>query len=192
MRKRILLAVLHVSIVLSLGVKLLHDRSTRPRYWLKAAPVDPDLPIRGRYLSLRVELPVTDAELPPVRPRPKDWPEKDPWPPRWQRNYVAVKLDPTPQGLIARAQGKAEREEYLSGEEGNATFPDRMRALPKEAWTVTLQEPLAFFIPEHAVDPSRLKPGEELWVEVTLPKKGPLRPIRLGLKKGGTLSPLSL
>jgi hypothetical protein len=36
---------------------------------------------------------------------------------------------------------------------------------------------------EHIPDPSRLQ-GEELWAEVTIPKKGLPRPIRLGVKKG--------
>lgn len=30
----------------------------------------------------------------------------------------------------------------------------------------------------------------QLWAEVTLPRKGPPRPIRLGVKKGGLLTPL--
>jgi hypothetical protein len=47
-----------------------------------------------------------------------------------------------------------------------------------------LAEPVAFFIPEHIPDPSRRQEGEELWAEVTIPKKGPPRPIRLGVKKG--------
>jgi hypothetical protein len=40
-------------------------------------------------------------------------------------------------------------------------------------------EPVAFFLPEHAADPSRLSPGKELWVEVSVPRKGPPRPIQL-------------
>jgi hypothetical protein len=40
---------------------------------------------------------------------------------------------------------------------------------------------------------SRRQEGEELWVEVTIPKKGPPRPIRLGVKKGdGAIIPLAL
>jgi hypothetical protein len=53
-----------------------------------------------------------------------------------------------------------------------------------------LAEPVAFFIPEHATDPSRRRNEEELWVEVTVPRRGPPRPIRLGLKKGDVLTPL--
>jgi hypothetical protein len=53
-----------------------------------------------------------------------------------------------------------------------------------------LQQPLAYFIPEHVPDPSRRADGEELWVEVTVPARGAPRPIRLGVKKDGQLMPL--
>jgi hypothetical protein len=49
-----------------------------------------------------------------------------------------------------------------------------------------------YFIPKHADDPSQRPQGEELWVEVTVPPKGPPRPIRLGIKKSGVLTPLLL
>jgi hypothetical protein len=55
---------------------------------------------------------------------------------------------------------------------------------------VVLVEPLAYFIPEHAADPSRRPPGEELWVEVTIPRAGAPRPIRIGVKKDGELKPI--
>jgi hypothetical protein len=57
---------------------------------------------------------------------------------------------------------------------------------------VLLDQPLAYFIPEHVPDPSRRAEGEELWVEVTLPRRGAPRPIRLGVKKGGVLTPLDV
>jgi len=55
-----------------------------------------------------------------------------------------------------------------------------------------LSEPVAYFLPEHAVDPSRRPQGEELWVEVTVPKKGPPRPIRLAVKRGDKFTPLEI
>jgi hypothetical protein len=55
-----------------------------------------------------------------------------------------------------------------------------------------LAEAVAFFIPEHVPDPSRRAPGEELWAEVTVPRSGPPRPIRLGVMKEGRLTPLDL
>ena len=56
--------------------------------------------------------------------------------------------------------------------------------------TAILNEPVVFFIPEHAQDPSRHSRDEELWVEVTIPKKGPPRPIRLAIKKGDSFTAL--
>lgn len=190
LRKGLLLGSLHLVIVLSLGGKLLVDRATRPRVWLKAAPVDPSLPIRGRYVSLRVEVPVTGIDLPPVPPRPKTLKDTDPWPPRWETHPIRVELIPSAAGLMARKAppGSEAEEAYL----GNAFLPESVRTLLRDQWTVTLREPLAFFLPEQVPDPSRRAAGEELWVEVTLPKKGPLRPIRLGVKQAGVLRPLDL
>jgi hypothetical protein len=57
-----------------------------------------------------------------------------------------------------------------------------------KCWQLSM--PLAYFIPEHAVDPSRRPEGETLWAEVTLPPTGAPRPLRLGVKKGETIKPL--
>jgi hypothetical protein len=57
---------------------------------------------------------------------------------------------------------------------------------------ITLAQPVAFFLSDTAADPSRLKPGEELWVEVSVPPNSLPRPIRLGIKKDGALTPLNL
>jgi uncharacterized membrane-anchored protein len=51
---------------------------------------------------------------------------------------------------------------------------------------------IAYFIPEHATDPSRRSANEELWSEVTIPHRGPARPIRLGVKRNGQLTPIEL
>jgi hypothetical protein len=52
--------------------------------------------------------------------------------------------------------------------------------------------PVAFFIPEHIPDPSIRQPGEELWVELTVPRDGPPRPIRLGVRRNGVLMPIDI
>jgi hypothetical protein len=50
-----------------------------------------------------------------------------------------------------------------------------------------------YFIPEHAkVAWPQANTGEELWMEATIPKSGPPRPIRLATKKNGVLTPLSV
>lgn len=48
-----------------------------------------------------------------------------------------------------------------------------------------------FFLPEHALPfENQIRP--DLWVEVTIPPKGPPRPIQLGLKKEGRVEPLHI
>lgn len=112
--KGVVIAMVHVAIIGTLGGKLLIDRERLPRVWVATAPVDPDLPIRGRYVQLR---------------------------------------------LLAPHDG----------------------------------ETVAFFIPEDVADPSIRPAGETLWVEVTVPRTGPPRPIQLGVSRNGDpVEPLSL
>ena len=145
----IAVAVAQCLIVLSLAGKYAADRERLPRVWVKTAPVDPNLPVRGRYVSLRL---VVDG-------------------PALTGMFIAAGLSIENGRLVA-----------TPGVTGVGIFRRR------DDWT--LAEPVAFFIPEHAEDPSRRLPGEELWVEVSLPKSGMPRPLRLGVKKDGVLKPL--
>jgi hypothetical protein len=158
MRKGLLVAAVHVAIVASLGGKLLVDRATRPRVWARAAPVDPNMPIRGRYVSLRLEALADDVGR--------------------GTQMQSVALSVRDGRLVATP---------ATGSKITAQFVDR------DAERVArLDQPLAYFIPEHVPDPSRRASGEELWVEVTIPRAGGPRPIRLGVKKGGVLTPLDV
>jgi len=65
--KGLTIAAVQVGLVASLGAKLLYDRTTRPRVWVIAAPYDPTLPIRGRYVSL--QLVVEPRGIPEAKPR---------------------------------------------------------------------------------------------------------------------------
>jgi hypothetical protein len=47
-----------------------------------------------------------------------------------------------------------------------------------------------YFIPDTAKSPFPLKPGQELWVEVTVPPSGPPRPIQLALSSEAGWQPL--
>jgi hypothetical protein len=123
-RKGLILAAFQCLLVLSLTGKLFYDRSTCPRVWVKTAQWDPNLPIRGRYLALRLT------------------PEKDA--PRYGETYGQMVL---------------------------------------------------FFVPEHTL-PFETQRGAtgtpELWAEVTIPRKGPPRPIRLAIKRAGRLELLDI
>jgi hypothetical protein len=113
-QRSLIVAGVHVALLFGVVGRYALDRMQYPRQWFLAQPYDPNLPIRGRYVSLRL------VGVPP-------------------QNY-----------------------------------PD---------------SPVAFFIPEHVPDPSLRAPGEELWVEATLPPNAPARPIRIGVKRNGVLTP---
>jgi len=159
-RKGLIVAALHVVIVASVGVKLLVDRATQPRVWARTAPYDPDLPIRGRYVRLRLEaLPGAGFDAPLA----------------YDRN---VTLSAHNGQLVATPSDSGANLARISSRD------DERIAL--------LAIPVAYFIPEHIPDPSVREAGEELWVEVTVPREGPPRPIRLGVRRNGALTPLQI
>lgn len=161
MKKSLAVAAIHVLLVGSLGAKLVVDRAVRPRVWARTAPFDPSLPIRGRYVRLRLE---AALDRPPA--------SRDRYP-------VRVTLSAREGRLVATAA------------DGPLGLPARAMDRGGEPVAI-IDQPLAYFIPEHIVDPSRRAVGEELWVEVTLPRAGAPRPIRLGVKKDGVLTPIDL
>ena len=123
-RKGLILAGFQCLLVLSLSGKLFYDRATCPRLWVKTAQWDPNLPIRGRYLALRLT------------------PDKDA---QW--------------------------------------------------YTETSGQMVLFFVPEHALPFENIRgnpEAPELWAEVTLPHRGPPRPIRLAIKRVGKLELLEI
>jgi hypothetical protein len=166
--KGLVVAALHVALVASLGAKMLYDRATLPRVWVRTAPYDPSLPIRGRYVRLQLVVEARGIQEPLGPPE------------RWSKSYPAA----------VRVEGERLVAEPAPRE--TADFHVRFVWLNGE-WLAVLDPTVAFFIPEHIPDPSWRKAGEALWVEVTLPRHGPPRPIRLGVKKGDApLVPLDI
>ena len=52
--KGLLVAAVQVLLVAAVGGALLYERHALPRVWVLTTGVDPVLPIRGRYVSLRL------------------------------------------------------------------------------------------------------------------------------------------
>jgi len=159
--KSLLVAAVQLCLVASLGAKFLYDRSTLPRTWARSLPIDPDSPIRGRYVRLQL---LVDA--------------------RGASEASAVRLRVDGGRLLAEPDPQSD------GYRPSDLHVRRTRR-GDEAWM--LLEPVSFFIPEHVADPSRRPQDEQLWVEATIPPKGPPRPIRLGVRKAdGPVVPLDL
>lgn len=160
-RAGVALAAIHVLLVGTLGLKLLADRARLPRAWARTLPFDPDLPIRGRYVRLRLEVPLAAGG---AGSRAGE--------------YRSVSLRTAGDRLEGVLDDGGPVDVRL---DSSATGP-----------VAVLNEPIAFFIPEHIPDPSLRRPGEELWAEVTVPRRGPPRPIRLAVRENGVLTPLDI
>jgi hypothetical protein len=161
--KGLIVAAAQVALAASVGAKFLVDRANYPRVWVETAPYDPDLPIRGRYVSVAV---LVDAQR-------DAGPEAD-------TKHAEM--------FLARLEVQGDRLVAVENETGKHWVTQRNCGDAK-CWQ--LADPLAFFIPEHGVDPSRRPVGESLWVEVTVPPTGAPRPIRLGIRTNGALTPLA-
>jgi uncharacterized membrane-anchored protein len=163
LQKGLIVAAVQMLLVASVGAKFLIDRASYPRVWVETAPIDPDLPIRGRYVRLGI---LVDAERHGTA-----------------EDFGGVNM------FSARLEVRDDKLVAVEDQDGKH-FAHSLSCESRECWR--LYEPLAYFIPEHVEDPSRRPADEKLWVEVTVPPKGAPRPIQLGVKKDGALTPLQL
>lgn len=169
-RKGLLLGVIHILMMLSFGGKLLYDPMTRPRVWVLSGVYAPDSPIRGRYLSEQLLISAegftyTESKQPNYN--------------EWCANCYWACLEVRNNELIAKHQGS-----------GTGQWI-HLRKNPNGTLFALTENPVLVFIPERA-DLPNLKRDERLWVEVTIPAKGPPRPIRIGVNKDGVLTPVQL
>jgi hypothetical protein len=176
--KAIAVALIQILIVSSLGAKLLYDRRTRPQAWFLTQRYDPNLPIRGRYLSLQVEV-------------------NDPRSPEEIQHKFATEIQMYQNQRFSNFYGFGQECGSIALRNGSpiAEFDDSppygCDKLSFQRWygngqtVLRVMEPVLFFISDTAKDPSALSRGDEMWVLATIPRKGPPRPIALGIKKAG-------
>jgi hypothetical protein len=171
LQKGLLFAVIQVLLVSSLAGKFLWDRETSPRGWAATQGFDPDLPIRGRYVSLSLRV-------------------------KADRVYPALAGTPGPSPIRVDAAPNV----YLTVENGFivANPADHVTGLSLSGPQVrdgeviaTLSPAVVYFLPEHAANPMGNRPPGTLFLEVTIPRNGPPRPIRFGTKAGSEITPLA-
>ena len=160
--RSLVIALVQVLIASAVGGKLLYDRRMLPAVWAPTTGVDPMLPIRGRYVSLNLVV-QPDRETEPL-----DIAEGLP---------VAATL------AVDDGQLRAvfTSDPALDAIDWPGVVVQRRDRPEGTQWTIL--QPIAFFLPESAPDPTRLQEGETLWAEVTVPPRGPPRPIRLEVRR---------
>jgi hypothetical protein len=182
------LLVIQLALVSSIAAKYLYQRLACPRVWTRATTYDPEMLMRGRYLSLKLTVDGCQSTLPSAREA------------AMPRNLDGVPVGSmysihSPQIVQFPAQLKVENNKLEA-----IRIPDSdsrpsgvmVEGMPgASCQDLRLAGPVDFYIAEHAADPSRLQPGQELWIEVTVPPQGPPRPLQLALKQGGAWKPLA-
>ena len=91
-----------------------------------------------------------------------------------------------PQSVYFRANLKVQNNQLMAvrieGQEDQAAG-QWVSAVPSaQCDQMRLESPVDFYIAEQAASPLPLHSGQELWIELTVPPKGPPRPIQLALK----------
>ena len=184
----IALLLLQLMIVSTVAAKYFYERITCPRVWTRTAAYDPQLVMRGRYLSLQLSVDGCGSTLPSAKDA------------EFPRNINGV---PGGNTFSIRSVNTVSFQAKLAAKENKLIairVPESDTSIPTQsvaAWPgvpcdeMRLSDPVDFYIPDTATDPTRLKPGQQLWIEVTLPPKGPPRPLQLALKDNGAWKPLA-
>lgn len=180
--------ILQLLIVSSVAAKYLYQRATCPKVWTRAAAYDPSLVMRGRYLSLQLTVDGCGSTLPSAKNA------------RFPRDVNGV---PSAQRFNINAPGTIWFQATLAVKDNKLTVvrvPDSEEVSTAQSVSapagapcdqMRLSDPVDFYISEHATDPTWLKQGQELWIEVTVPPKGPPRPLQLAVKDNGVWKPLA-
>jgi hypothetical protein len=187
-RTSVALLAIQLALVSSIAAKYLYQRRTCPRVWVRTAAFDPELPMRGRYLSLQLLVDGCRSTLPSAKlavvPRNFDGTARG-------RSFSIG----APSPFQFPAELKVEGNKLVAIRIEDPVY--RARGVMVDAWpgsscdAFRVHAPVDFYVAEHAALPTPLQPGQELWIEVTVPPNGPPRPIQLALKQDGAWKPLA-
>jgi hypothetical protein len=183
------LLIIQLLLVSFVAGRYLYQRWTCPRVWTRTVAYDPELVMRGRYLQTQLTVDGCGSTLPSAKHAifPRDV-------------NGAVRPGPymvRPAGTVSfQAELKVIDNKLIAVQIEDPRRADRgqsVSALPGSPCDqLRLDQPVDFYIAEHTQSPLPLKAGQELWIEVTLPTKGPPRPLQLALKNNGAWEPLGL
>ncbi len=181
------LLAIQLLLVSSIAAKYLYQRWTCPRVWTRGVAYDPELVMRGRYLTLQLTIDGCQSTLPTARHAefPRDY-NGAAVAGRFMLRGEAEVVFPAELKVINNRLAAVYVRDGEKGQAGQAVLG--LRGSPCDQ--MRLAAPVDFYISEHAQSPLPLAGGAELWMEVTVPPKGPPRPIQLALKQDGAWRPL--
>jgi hypothetical protein len=179
--------VIQLALVSSIAAKYLYQRATCPHVWTRTVAYDPELVMRGRYLSMQLLVDGCQSTLPSAKQAA--FPRNINGVPEGSKYAIAAPQAVHFPATLAVKDNKLVAIRLADSDENPAG--QWVAAWPKASCeNLRLDEPVTFYIPEHAISPLPGKNGE-LWIEVTIPSKGPPRPLQLALKENGAWKPLT-
>jgi hypothetical protein len=180
------LLMVQLALVSAIAAKYLWQRWTCPKVWTRTIAIDPELPMRGRYLGLQLMVDGCQSTLPSAKAAqfPRDV----------NGAAVAGRYGIRPAGMVEfNGELKVANNKLVAmkiEDPGKADAGQLVDAWPaSQCDEMRLEKPVDFYIAEHAQSPLPVKRGQELWIEVTVPPKGPPRPLQLALKDDGVWMP---
>jgi hypothetical protein len=182
------LLLVQVAIVSTVAVKYFYQRVTCPRVWTRTTVYDPEMLMRGRYVSVQMLVDGCKSTLPSAKQA------------AMPRNVNGIPVGnaytvqaPQQVQFPARLRVEGNRLVAIRIPEADAQSGGQMvTAWPGAACAdLRLDAPVDFYIGEHAADPTPIHAGQQLWIEVSVPPNGPPRPIQLALKQGSLWTPLA-
>jgi hypothetical protein len=175
-RAGVILVIIQLLLVLSITGKYLYERNFYPRVWTPARQIDPNLPLRGRYLALQLLIDACTLAKEPQYYRPGGRPEITSLTSGWSWPIRPVPVNGRLQASLPGSTAANDNQYIFLEEHAPCTQVPFTRG--------------ELFIPDTANPPFPLKPGQQLWVEVTLPPSGPPRPIQLAISDSSGFHPL--
>lgn len=182
------LLFIQLALVSTVAAKYEYQRWRCPRVWTRANGYDLPSPLRGRYLGVQLSVDGCQSTLPSAAQArfPRDVNGAAIPGPYYVRGVPAITF---------RANLKVENNRLEA-----IRIPDLeqrrtgqiVNAVPGQSCDdMTLARPVSYYVPDNAPKLFPLKPGQELWMETTVPPQGPPRPTQLAIKQNGKWTPLA-
>jgi hypothetical protein len=182
----IALLAIQLALVSSVAAKYLYERKLCPKVWTRAIAVDPESLMRGRYLSLQLEVNGCQSTLPTARQA------------IFGRNIDGT-VSPSPYGIASRLVSFEANLVVRSNKllalriptDSDQSRGQMVTALPGSSCeAMRLADSVSFYLPDKVSVPGQTAESE-LWIEVTVPSQGPPRPLQLAWKDHGVWKPLN-
>ena len=183
-KSSVVILVIQLAITSSIAAKYLYQRWTCPRVWTRTVVYDPELVMRGRYLAFHLTVDGCQSKPPFSGPQSELQGRGSQSVNRWNGTgstpFFHARLEVRDNKLVASriADNNNSSSNLMVGQAPGASCTNMM-----------LDDLVNFYIPEHAANPPS-GPGHEVWIQVTVPPKGPPRPLQLAVKDNGVWKPI--